>query len=176
MELAFIKSLNNYTDVTGTGEEINFSFTSAFDGCVHSHVPGKLKIFSVEDIESVFTAANSPFTQVDNFFFGVAIPATGSNSSEAYLLVINDIDKFIRFGSKYYGNNPSSEISELNKLYANAYNIDGATNSNEAESRFLRFVKDQDMGISLLKANSDFTAYTNLTLNRDNELVVRSCD
>jgi hypothetical protein len=68
----------------------------------------------------------------------------------------------------------SKDIKELSDNY-NSYNIKRTNSSATNEQQFLQFLKREGIGMKLLKANSNLSAFSILSLNRNNNLVTTPC-
>lgn len=115
----------------------------------HSHFLGKM--FSVSDLETLYDFIRLNFANPNSFTLGLS-----NEDGESYVLTVDDPSKFLLFGSKYFSNERKTE--QLNSKYSD-YKIGNSNDSETNEFRFLELIEDLDMGISMLKADDNFTKY-----------------
>ena len=95
-----------------------------------------------------------PFASVNTFTFGI----TTCDGSSCFLTV-QDIDALMPFGVGHFAETNSDDFDIIFKRY-----IKMTTPAADAPKKMLELINDHSMGISLLKANSDFTNYFELKL------------
>lgn len=149
----------------GIDQKVNLIVNFPTANVNHSHTNKDL--FSIDDLFSAwrFLYANQIHDSV--FTLGVC------NTQGSYLFTIDNPVEFLTFGNKYF--KPEGIDEDIDRFYR-GYKIGKANDPAINENRFLEFVKKFTVGITLLKANADFTGYQKLILNRDGQLVVVPCN
>ena len=125
---------------------------------LHSHFAGGLPIFSVADFQTIAVLYDADFLNTEKFFFGVATE-TGS-----YVLTIEDIDKFQNFIDENIDFNNNS--ADFEKIYKK-YKIGEFSDNSKIIIEFLNLMNYLDMGMSLLKANDDFSNFSKVSVVND---------
>lgn len=147
---------------------INTVTTPKLKSYIHSHNNTcPLPIFSPDDLKTLYELYSMGKTD-SVFTFGV-ITDVG-----VYLMVIDDALALDNFYTKYFTESGSSDADNLSRKY-NAYKIKRTNTPEENEKRFLEFLKDEGVGLKLLKANNDLSGYSTISLNRDKNRVVTPC-
>lgn len=144
------------------------AITPVLKSYVHSHNNAcPLPIFSQDDLKTLYELYILGKTD-SVFSLGVV------TNSDTYLMVIDDVSALTIFYTKYFSENGSSDADNLARKY-NSYKINRANTPEENEKRFLKFLKDEGVGVKLLKANNDLSGYSMIMLNRDNNRVSVPC-
>ena len=135
----------------------------------------ELPIFGTEDLKTIGEFLNvhkylSPqHNLMDSLMsFGLL------TDSAYYVLVIDNPNSLENFYFEYFSEDGSKDIKELSDNY-NSYNIKRTNSSATNEQQFLQFLKREGIGMKLLKANSNLSAFSILSLNRNNNLVTTPC-
>jgi hypothetical protein len=100
--------------------------------------------------------------------------AVSTNAGTSYVITIDDPAKFLAFGNYYF--ETEGNISELVKKYHIDYKVEHFSLAKDNEKRFLELIKDENIGITLLKANETFTGYDKLILTRNGVVVPVPCN
>lgn len=133
----------------------------------HSHYDGKM--FSEDDLWTAWSF------QITNHLVDSAFTlAVSTNAGTSYVFTIDDPIKFQAFGAKYFVN--EGDIEKLENKFNKGYKIGKSNSPSVNETSFLQFIRDENVGISLLKANDTFTSYQRLILNRDGLLTPIPCN
>lgn len=160
--------------------QVSIQPTTYIAGYLHTHPqiipqpdPPICPMFSVGDLKTIYDLwkardiANHPIIDFTTFTIGVT---TGYGQS--YFLTIDDPDKFLSFAEKWLEDEDQSELSRKFSYY----NIEPENDAELNEKNFLEFIESLDMGASLLKANQDFSQYSQLKLsNTGNSLTSIQC-
>lgn len=170
-----------YTDLTNAPRDwsaingqanqpgIDIKVAKPLDGLLHSHYSGLLSIFSPDDIRDIYILDNAHnINSVLNFTLGVS---TSANTN--YVIKIEDLDEFRTFANNYL--NSDIGFSLFSNIYENLYQIKPSNTSAMNELNFLKFLKITNSGLRLFKANDNFTYYTPLGLDANNNEVVTPC-
>ncbi|WP_255154772.1 hypothetical protein [Ferruginibacter sp. HRS2-29] len=140
---------------------------------IHTHPdfnPKILPIFSPSDIMTIYhllqyrNSANQPWTDFTKLTVGII-----NWKHEAYFLVIDNVNDFMQFASDYDFALQGEDNLELEKMY-NAYNITHNTSTNDTEKNFLSFLNRVGGGLKVMKANNNFSQFSELKL--ENGVVV----
>ena len=126
-----------------------------------------LPIFSQDDLKTLYELYSLGKTD-SVFTFGVVTDVG------VYLMVIDDVSALSNFYTKYFSESGSSDADNLARKY-NSYKIKRSNTPEENEKRFLKFLKDEGVGVKLLKANGDLSGYSTIFLNKDNNRVSVPC-
>ena len=133
---------------------------------LHSHFSGGLPIFSGGDFETIAALYDADFLNTEKFFFGVA------TETGAYILTIENPDKFELFREKYI--DIENKSPDLEFKYKKA-KIEYSTDSTTTMKDFVELMEHLDMGVSLLKANDDFTNFSKVSIV-NNALKLTPCN
>jgi hypothetical protein len=137
---------------------------------IHTHPnlnPDILPIFSPSDLITIYSlleyrkSNNQPWANYTELSVGVI-----NWKHEAYFLVIDDINAFTQFASKFDFANQGDNNPELEQMYKE-YNIKHNTSTADAEKNFLSFLKSANCGLKVMKANSDFSQFSELSLSNN---------
>jgi hypothetical protein len=148
------------------GKQVLASPQSNLKGYFHSHSNGAIPMFSPDDFKTVWDFER--WIDIRTFYFGV------TTQQGTYILVVDNLSQFRRFLFDYFDDGGRKNIDGLAKDYG-AYNIVNSNSAELNEKRFLEFIKREDMGLKLLKADPGITRFDLLELNRDGELVKIPC-
>jgi hypothetical protein len=163
-----IHSDGTYTNVIGgtsgiDGTQFNLGTGEFISGFIHNHdsdPTGNLSTFSAADIYTMYSLIQNGNAD-KTLYIGVV-----TNSGTNYILQINDITKFNNF---FGGRTASVFYSSFGAIVNNS-------NSAAANERaLLLYIQSNDMGVTLSKANSNFTSYTRLGLDNDNNPIPNPC-
>ena len=133
---------------------------------MHSHYAGGLPIFSVGDFEQIAKLYYGDKININTFVAGVATE-TGS-----YVLTIENQTAFNIFLDRYIDFTNKSARFELEY---DGYQIGTANNNEENIKNFLKLLSDFNVGVAVLKANVDFTAFSKLSLS-NNTILYTPCN
>ena len=135
----------------------------------------ELPIFGTEDLKTIGEFLNvhkylSPqHNLMDSLMsFGLL------TDSAYYVLVIDNPNSLENFYFEYFSEDGSKDKNKLLNTY-NAYNIVRSNPSTINEQQFLLFLKNEGVGVRLLKANADLNSFNILSLNRNNNLISTPC-
>lgn len=146
-----------------------------FYGTAHNHLenkPDQIGVFTPEDFDSlslngiIETHPDNPYKKTKpEKAIALVITKTG-----LFAMKINDLEKLNTFVAKYksiVANGPEKADEYLNRYFQNPkeYNILPTSTHDEQVTGFLRFMKDEDLGIDLYEGNkSDFGGWKKLSL------------
>lgn len=161
----------DYATVEGEPGEagIDLQVHQPVDGCMHNHFNGLLSIFSPDDLWSMFKLSRDN-NMVNPSTFNIFVTTA---SETQYLLKIEDSVKFKNFASKSL----SQDFWYFKFTYQDTWEIDIDNDRETNEKAFLRFLKQSNggSGLKLFKGNADFSEWTPLGLDRDNNVVPEPC-
>jgi len=150
-------------------QEINWTATGMVTSYIHNHLTGDLRIFSVGDLLLIYTLVTTSHAIPSTFTMGVTVP-----SGDSYVMVIDNVAKFLSFGSQYFEADGKFDRGDLERLYMGAFKVDKASSAQEAETNFLQFMQHLDAGLTVMKADNTFSNYQKLALNRSNQAYPQS--
>lgn len=137
---------------------VNFHIFDTIKVIMHSH-PWGLPIFSVADFETVAGVFDAHL--IDNVYTFTIGLATDSGS---YILTIDNLQKFKTFLDDYIDESTGSE--DFEELYK-AHKIKDAGSAEQGVINFLEMLTSVDAGMTLLKANDDFSGYSKLSTSNN---------
>jgi hypothetical protein len=146
-------------------------------GYIHLHFDNcPSPIFSPDDFEALASFyfinetyySSSPIID-ENFTFTLV---TGTAT---YVMVIDEPNAFENFCNKYVFDGGSSDLDRLSRDFE-SYDINRTNTDEENEKRYLQFLKRISPGLKVLKANSDLSGYSLLTLDRNGNRVAIPCN
>jgi uncharacterized membrane protein YgcG len=145
--------------------EILLPFTGVL-GTVHCHDQGSLHIFAPQDIRNIYTATVNNLANPSKCIFGVVSPL-----GVTYLLTIQDLDAYQSFCANFI----EGETNDFQDSKFDDYVKKSTQSGNLTEKKFLQFIRDKGAGFSLIRANADFTSFTELKLI-NNEVIPIPCN
>jgi hypothetical protein len=132
----------------------------------HAHYKGKM--FSIEDLSAVWAFMIAHRLVDSAFTLGVS-----TNAGASYVVTIDDPGLFLQFCNTYFADETNAGQIEDNYR---SYKVGKYAIQSQNEKAFLELAKDTNMGISLLRANENFTGYSKLILDRLGNLAVVPCN
>ncbi|AWI24412.1 hypothetical protein [Flavobacterium pallidum] len=160
----------NYIDFSGTNEhpEMNYRifYPDKFKGLMHSHYDGLLSVFSVTDLEDLYTQMKNPDIS-DNLFSALV-----TKSGTQYLMIISDPVKFLAFGDRYLSS--EHKRNKLIELSQKQYAINENGTNQVNEKGFVKMLSKLAGGLDVFSGNADFTNWTKLTYNEQTDAVIPS--
>lgn len=163
-ETAYLRSANGYTTFEGTEYgEVKWTSDSPLTEFLHNHNTGLSPIYTIDDLESLFTLGkNSGITNIADFNFILVTP------DAKYDLKITNVSEFAAFGTQYLS-------SEKGKQKArDKMKIREGMSPATAEKRFLEFISGK--GLSLYKAQSYYHEWWGVVEQQGGNIVVNDCD
>lgn len=161
------------TSGIGTGE-LSLSFNGPVNAVLHSHYAGLFSTFSVSDVFAIASMYKQGLiSNTNTFVFGV-VTASGTQ----YLLVIDDLQKFGNFTSSAVDSNGMLN-SEFFRQYESMFKNLGISTLNTIqnnESLFTKFLEMTNTGMKMVKGSSDFSNWSTLILNSNDEAITQQCN
>ena len=133
---------------------------------MHSHFTGGLPIFSGGDFETIKAIYDVNYLKTDKFFFGL------STETGSYVITIENSQKFRDFLDNYI--DIPNESPKFEQKYMD-YKIGKFSDNNKNIIEFFKLMEKLKTGTSLLKANSDFTEFSKVSVS-NNSLVLTPCN
>lgn len=132
-----------------------FSFPTTITGFKHNHTTGLLSVFSPPDIKSMYEWMKNGNMADPLKFTMTLVTANGT----AYMLQIDDIDKFQTFGEKHLANATWYTLFET--MFRQTYQINTTNSNQEQLVGFLRMLADHQTGLKFFTGNiSNFSTWT----------------
>jgi hypothetical protein len=123
----------------------NLSFSSPVDGIMHSHFAGGFSIFSPGDIRTLYNTYNDGMAAV-GFSFAV------TTSSGTYVLQVSNVAAFLQYGAAHLVDEGSFDNFQLTTYVNNG--IWELESHDWNENAFLKMLRDENMGLTLLSSES----------------------
>ncbi len=182
-EHAYLIRRPNGLDIKGThligkkgARQIDFDVNTPIDGYIHSHCThpdGTLSIFSLTDIFAIAQIYKQGKIANANTFVAGVVTTQGTQ----YLMVIDDESKFKVFANKICNSNGSiNAMKYFYNSYFNRENIKRTNDSTTNEKNFIKFIKDCNLGLKLLKGTKDLNKWTTQELDNNEKVVPKNCD
>lgn len=160
----------NYLDFSGTSQNPKaiypIPYPDKFKGLMHSHYSGLLSVFSITDLEDLYTQMKNPDIS-DNLFSALV-----TKSGTQYLIIISDPVKFLAFGDRYLSS--KSKRDKLIKISQNNYAINENGTNQVNEKGFVKMLSKLAGGLDVFSGNSDFSNWTKLTYDEQTDAVLPS--
>ncbi|OOG18164.1 hypothetical protein BWD42_12925 [Sphingobacterium sp. CZ-UAM] len=148
---------------------IQFSPQGQVDGFIHSHYGGLYPNFSGSDIRAVY------FALVDEKIndTGRFITTVVSDNGIAYLLMIEDVKKFLAFGERYFDDPAAFTRFELtySRMQMESLNRAGLTGS--FEIALLEMLSGS--GLALFKGTGTFNVWLRMQTQGDGKVSLNRC-
>lgn len=182
-------NLEEHSGLSNTGStRMNPNPPSNYIAFAHTHPNDSLGTYSIFSFKDLAAMSNSLSTgNLDSSKF-VAFLSTSKGTH--YALTIDDPNKFLDFF--YYWNNSAtpSNFSTWYNSYNRAQNLEKVfyldpnnplisqtdTNNGNVLVKFLSFMNQADMGVSLFETNSTFDNFTRLSKDSVGTLITENCD
>ncbi|MEO8772278.1 MAG: hypothetical protein ABI402_19420 [Ferruginibacter sp.] len=142
-------------------------------GWIHTHPGSTLPIFSPDDLLLAYAILNSVTSTNEScgdpatFTFGVTV-----QNGSTYIITIQDIGNFNNFIQNKV--DPVTAPGDFGRIYKTY--VHQNTTAAEAEKGFLQMLEFYNAGISVLKANDNFTSYSELKLENGNTVTPYPCN
>jgi hypothetical protein len=150
---------------------IDLKVSSQIDGYMHSHYTGLLSVFSGSDLRAIYELYNQGRVRDVKTFSTQLVTANGTT----YALMINDESALKKFGDTWFVDGPSWMVFE-GFFYDNRYNIKPTNTNEQNEKGFLSMINLSNMGLTLLKGNSNnFSSWTKIQLDAAGTVSPVSC-
>jgi len=154
------------TGPAGGSNGVNFIVSGNIHFLMHSHFTGGLPIFSGGDFETIKAIYDVNYLKTDKFFFGL------STETGSYVITIENSQKFRDFLDNYI--DIPNESPKFEQKYMD-YKIGKFSDNNKNIIEFFKLMEKLKTGTSLLKANSDFTEFSKVSVS-NNSLVLTPCN
>ncbi|MFC4263392.1 hypothetical protein ACFOWM_10910 [Ferruginibacter yonginensis] len=122
-------------------------------------------VISLAEIDGYKDASGRDLVNLNRFVLGMI-----NSNGDAYFISIDDVEQF-RNAMRDIVNDPVNKEN-----FEESYEIKPNTNPIIYETQFLKWVKKKQLGISVLKANADFTSFSKLTLDNQNNVIPTPCN
>lgn len=151
------------------------SLNNSIDSAMHNHFLGDLPIFSSGDLNSLWVWFDgSAIVNTNTFIMYVATTGLSNSTTDddtLYALVISDVAKFQTKGALYL----RDEVLLASYFYEKGIVQNIAVDLNE--KRFLEFITDKKLGLTLYKGDrDDLTNWKQLKLKNDNTIQIKDCN
>ena len=146
------------------------------DSAMHNHFFGALPVPSSGDLFSLYELYIHN-TIVDTSTFIMFVTTTGNSNATTdddtlYALTISDITQFQVNGAQFLSNEDFTS-----QLFSEWYGINPNISASLNEERFLRLIKEKNLGLTLYKGDKDnFSNWSQIKLKNDNSIKSTNCN
>lgn len=139
------------------------------DGVAHNHFVNSLSIFSPRDLWSMCILFNKGLMKDSSIFTMPLVTAEGSQ----YMLMIENLTKFRKWAKKYY----EMKYIISSTSFAEKFKIRDSNTNEQNEIRFLQYLSKEygGSGLKLFRGNQDFSEWTPIKLDANNNVITAPC-
>ncbi len=148
--------------------DIDLPVTTLNDGYLHSHYTGLLSVFTPMDLLSFCQMYSNGWMQSPSTFTAGVVTANGTQ----YLLKIENLTLFQTFSQNLTG----TTINKYKEFYKIMYNIKDTNTNEDNEKNLLKYLDQLKSGLKLFRGNANFTQWTPLGLDANNNVIVKPCN
>lgn len=136
-------------------------------GHTHYDIENQLSVFSLSDINTIFTLLES--ANISSVEFNVFLVTAHGTKYALKFKNLQGVQDFVNFGNTWFSdwgvstgyNDFESQQNKIENIYEKKYKIKPrkVTKNHKNEANFARFLNDYNMGLDLYKANDDFSQW-----------------